>query len=364
MELKVRAVEDAEEKSVQEVEQELLEKHEEKVNTEVEETKTEETKEEEAEVEAPSFDDQDVLSFIKEKYDREFKSMDELFVEPEPKEVELPEDVSAFMKFKQETGRGLGDYMKLNQDYDAMDDNTLLKSYYSQTEEGLDSEDIDLLIEDNFGYDEDMDDESDIKRKKLSMKKELAKAKKYLNEQKQKYSAPLESRVNGLSEEDKKGLEEYQQYIKDSKSIQEQNQKKAEWFTKKTEEVFSKDFKGFEYKVGDKKFRFNVKNAQDVKNTQSDINNFVKKFLDENNTMSDAKGYHKSLFTAMNPDAIAQHFYEQGKADALKESIAKSKNVNMDPRQQHSGEINAGGIKVRVLSDSSNDFKFKIKHKK
>ena len=143
--------------------------------------------------------------------------------------------------------------MKLNQDYDSMDDNALLKSYYSQTEEGLDSEDIDLLIEDNFGYDEDMDDESDIKRKKLSMKKELAKAKKYLNEQKQKYSAPLESRVTGLSEEDKKGLEEYQQYIKDSKSIQEQNQKKAEWFDQENQqEVFSKDFKGFDFKVDDK----------------------------------------------------------------------------------------------------------------
>ena len=352
MELKVRAVEDVEEKSVQEVEQELLEKHEEKVNTEVEETKVEETKVEETKVETTSFDDQDVLSFIKEKYNREFKSMDELFVEPEPKEVELPEDVSAFMKFKQETGRGLGDYMKLNQDYDSMDDNALLKSYYSQTEEGLDSEDIDLLIEDNFGYDEDMDDESDIKRKKLSMKKELAKAKKYLNEQKQKYSAPLESRVNGLSEDDKRGLEEYQQYIKDSKSIQEQNQKKAEWFTKKTEEVFSKDFKGFDFKVDDKEFSFAPTDAKSLKAEQSDIMNFINRFIDDKGLVSDAAGYHRALAVAMNPEKFAKFFYEQGKAEAVEDVSKKSKNIQMDTRQAPA-QMNATGFKVKAMNPSS-----------
>lgn len=351
MELKVRAVEDVEEKSVQEVEQELLEKHEEKVNTEVEETKVEETKVEETKVETPSFDDQDVLSFIKEKYNREFKSMDELFVEPEPKEVELPEDVSAFMKFKQETGRGLGDYMKLNQDYDSMDDNTLLKSYYSQTEEGLDSEDIDLLIEDNFGYDEDMDDESDIKRKKLSMKKELAKAKKYLNEQKQKYSAPLESRVNGLSEDDKRGLEEYQQYIKDSKSIQEQNEKLSKWFDEQTNKVFD-DFKGFDFKIEDKAFSYAPSEAAKLKEQQSSLNNFVSKFLNKDGMLEDAAGYHRALAVAMNPEKFAKFFYEQGKAEAVEDVSKKSKNIQMDTRQAPA-QMNATGFKVKAMNPSS-----------
>ncbi len=140
-------------------------------------------------------------------------------------------------------------------------------------------------------------------------------------------------------------------------------EKQHRTFLKKTNQVFNDKFKGFEYNVGDKKFRFNVKDADKVKETQSDINNFVKKFLNENNEMSDAAGYHKSLFTAMNADAVAKHFYEQGKADAIKDSVAKAKNVNMDPRQSH-GKIEAGGIKVRVLGDNSNDFKFKIKNKK
>ena len=346
MEIKVRAVEDVEEKSVQEVEQELIQKHEEKLNTEVEETKVEETK-----VEEPRFDDQDVLSFIKEKYNREFKSMDELFVEPEPKEVELPEDVSAFMKFKQETGRGLNDYVKLNQDYDSMDDNTILKSYYAQTEEGLDSEDIDLLIEDNFKYDEDIDDESDVKRKKLSMKKELAKAKKYLNEQKQKYSTPLESRVTGLSEEDKKGLEEYQQYIKDSKSVQEQNEKLAKWFDDQTNKVFN-DFKGFDFKIEDKAFSYAPSEAAKLKEDQSSLNNFVSKFLNKDGMLEDAAGYHRALAVAMNPEKFAKFFYEQGKAEAVEDVSKKSKNIQMDTRQAPA-QMSTTGFKVKAMNPSS-----------
>ena len=351
MEIKVRAVEGVEEKSVQEVEQELIEKHEEKLNTEVEEAKVEEAEVEETKVEEPSFDDQDVLSFIKEKYDREFKSMDELFVEPEPKEVELPEDVSAFMKFKQETGRGLNDYVKLNQDYDSMDDNTILKSYYAQTEEGLDSEDIDLLIEDNFKYDEDIDDESDVKRKKLSMKKELAKAKKYLNEQKQKYSTPLESRVTGLSEEDKKGLEEYQQYIKDSKSVQEQNEKLAKWFDDQTNKVFN-DFKGFDFKIEDKAFSYAPSEAAKLKEDQSSLNNFVSKFLNKDGMLEDAAGYHRALAVAMNPEKFAKFFYEQGKAEAVEDVSKKSKNIQMDTRQAPA-QMSTTGFKVKAMNPSS-----------
>ena len=146
------------------------------------------------------------------------------------------------------------------------------------------------------------------------------------------------------------------------KQLKKQLKKNTDIFTQKTEKVFNDKFKGFEYDVGDKKYRFNVNNAEEVKNTQSDINNFVKKFLNKKNEMSDAKGYHKSLYTAMNADAVAKHFYEQGKADAMKNSVAKAKNVNMDPRQSH-GKIEAGGMKFKVLGEDSSDFKFKIKNK-
>ena len=168
---------------------------------------------------------------------------------------------------------------------------------------------------------------------------------------------------NKLTSEQQKAVDFFNRYNKESKEQQEIAEKQHKTFLNKTNKLFNKEFKGFEYKVGDKNFRFNVKDSNTVKDTQSDINNFVKKFLNKKNEMEDAKGYHKSMYTAMNADKIANHFYEQGKADALKNSVAKSKNINMDPRQQHSGEINTGGLKFKVLGDDSNDFKFKIKNK-
>ena len=218
-------------------------------------------------------------------------------------------------------------------------------------------------MEENFSYNQEFDDEKEIRKKKIALKEQVAEAKAYLDRQKSKYYEEIKN-GSKLTNDQQKAVDFFNRYNKESEEQKVVAEKQHRTFLNKTNQLFNDKFKGFEYKVGDKKFRFNVKNAQDVKDTQSDINNFVKKFLDENNTMSDAKGYHKSLFTAMNSDAIAQHFYEQGKADALKESIAKSKNVNMDPRQQHSGEINTGGIKVRVLGESSNDFKFKINKRK
>jgi len=284
-------------------------------------------------------------------------------VKAEETGTELPENIQKLVSFMNETGGDLNDYINLNKDYSELDNNSLLKEYYHQTKPHLNSEEIEFLMEDNFSFDEDVDDTKDIKRKKLALKEQVANAKTHLEESKSKYYEDIKygSKLTG---EQQKAVEFFNRYNEESNKNQEVAQKQHDLFSQKTNNVFNDKFKGFEYNIGEKKFRFNVKDANKVKDTQSDISNFVGKFLNKNNEMEDAKGYHKSLFTAMNADAIANHFYEQGKADATKDSIAKSKNISMDPRQQHSGEINAGGIKVRVLGDNSNDFKFKIKPKK
>ena len=261
----------------------------------------------------------------------------------------------------EETGGDLNDYVKLNQDYSKLEDNDLLYEYYKQTKPHLNIEEINFLMEDTFSYDEEVDDERDIRRKKLALKEQVANAKTQLEENKSKYYEDIKA-GSKLTSEQQKAVDFFNRYNKES----EENQKTADTatstFLQKTDNVFNDKFKGFEYNVGDKKFRFNVKDANEIKETQSDINNFVKKFLNKKNLMEDAKGYHKSLYTAMNADAVANHFYEQGKADAMKDSVAKAKNVNMNPRQAH-GEIETGGLKFKVLGDDSTDFKFKIKQK-
>jgi hypothetical protein len=270
----------------------------------------------------------------------------------------LPENVQKLMDFMEETGGDLEDFVSLNKDYSDLDNQTLLQEYYKKTKPHLSLEEIDFLMEDQFSYNEDDDSERDIKRKKLALKEQVANAKSHLDGLKSKYYEDIKA-GSKLTSEQQKAVDFFNRY--NEKSKESELQKST--FLNKTNEVFNDKFKGFEYNIGDKKFRFNVKDANNIKESQSDINNFVKKFLDKKNQMSDAKGYHKSLYTAMNADAVANHFYEQGKADALKESISKSKNINMNPRQEHSGEINAGGLKFRVLGDDSNDFKLKIKNK-
>jgi len=226
----------------------------------------------------------------------------------------------------------------------------------------LNEEEIDFLMDDYFSFDEDIDEERDVRRKKLALKEQVAQAKQHLDGAKSKYYEDIKS-GSKLTNEQQKAIDFFNRYNKESKEQEQVNKSQQDVFANETNKLFNKEFKGFEYNIGEKKFRFNVKDSSTVKDTQSDVNNFVKKFLNKDNQMSDAKGYHKALYTAMNSDSIASHFYEQGKADALKNSVAKSKNISMDPRQQHSSEISAGGIKVRVLGDDSNDFKFKIKNK-
>jgi hypothetical protein len=259
----------------------------------------------------------------------------------------------------EDTGGDLNDYVKLNQDYSELDNQDLLHEYYKNTKPHLNNEEINFLMEDQFSFDEDVDDDRDIKRKKLALKEQVANAKTHLEETKSKYYADLKSGVKLTNEQQ----EAINFYNNSQKEIEQHKNAKTN-FLNKTNRFFGDKFKGFEYNVGDKNYRFNVNDVSKVKDTQSDINNFIGKFLDEKGSMADEAGYHKSLFTAMNSDAVAKHFYEQGKADALKDSVASSKNVSMDPRQELAQNQNQDGIKVRVLGENSNDFKFKIKNKK
>jgi hypothetical protein len=238
----------------------------------------------------------------------------------------------------------------------------VLREYYKQTKKHLTDDEISFMMEDTFAIDEEEDTERDIKRKKLALKEQVASARAYLDGQKSKYYKEIKA-GSRLTPEQQKAWDFFNRYNKESEANEKIVKKNSDIFTQKTNQVFNDKFKGFEYNVGDKRYRFNVNNADEIKTTQSDISNFTKKFLDKNSALKDAKGYHKSLFTAMNADAIAKHFYEQGKADAMKDSIAKSKNVDMSPRQAFN-EVEAGGVKVRVLGDNSSDFKFKIKNNK
>ena len=289
------------------------------------------------------------------------EQVEEAIAEAEATGKPLPENIQKLMDFMDDTGGDLSDYVKLNQDYSKLDDQNLLYEYYKQTKPHLNNEEINFLMEDTFSYDEDVDDDRDIRRKKLALKEQVASAKSHLDGQKSKYYDEIKA-GSKLTSEQQKAIDFFNRHNKESEATQKTVKTNSDIFTQKTNNVFNDKFKGFEYNVGDKKYRFNVNNAEEVKNTQSDISNFTKKFLDKKSALTDAKGYHKSLYTAMNADAVAKHFYEQGKADAMKNSIAKAKNVDMNPRQSH-GKIEAGGLKFKVLGEDSSDFKFKIKNK-
>jgi len=350
MEIKVKELGSVEAKSVQEIEKELLAKHEESLS----ETKEapELVQESVLEDKAPSsLNEEDVLSFIKNRYDKQINSVDELFSARE-EASELPEDVAAYMKYKKETGRGIKDFIKLNEDIDESNPQSLLAQYYAQTESDLDSEDIQFMIDERFSFDEDLDDESDVKRKKLAMKKELAKAKKFFEEEREKYRAPLESSGMAVSTEDQEASKAYKEYMAQAQSVQEENQKRYEWFQQKTSEVFGDGFKGFEFAVNDKTLVYSPAEAAELKKSQSDIMNFIGKFANEDGLIEDAKGYHKALAVAMNPERFAKFFYEQGMSAAVDDVARKSKNINMDIRQSPQS-VSKGGMNVKSLSNDS-----------
>lgn len=342
----------SEQKSIQEVEQQLLDQHEEKFSQQEEPIITTE------QVEEVGLKDEDVLSYIKNRYNKEVTSIDELFQKREEAE-ELPGDVSAYFKYKKETGRGIEDFVKLNRDYNSMDSDSLLAEYYSQTDEDLDDEDIAYMIEDKFSYDEDLDDPKDIKKKELAKKKELVKAKKYFEDSKEAYRIPVESAGGLVSEDEKETYNAYKKYVQDSQSQQEENYRKSEYFQKKTEELFSDDFKGFDFVIGDKTVKFSPGDVKETKKIQSDVSNFISKYIDANGMISDPVGYHRSLAAAMNPEKMATFFYEQGKAEALLDNAKKIKNIDMDTRNVPQS-ISQSGFKV-VASDSGSGRGLKIK---
>ena len=324
-------------------------------------------KQEEIQPEAEAQEETAVLEEITEEATEEQvaeveEKIEEAVAEAEATGKPLPENIQKLVDFMEETGGDINDYVKLNQDYSKLNDDDVLYEYYKQTKPHLTNDEINFLMEDSFQIDEEEDTDREIKRKKLALKEQVADARAHLEAQKSRYYEEIKA-GSKLTPEQQKAMDFFNRYNKESEANQKIVKKNSDIFTQKTNQVFNDKFKGFEYNVGDKKYRFNVNNAEEVKNTQSDISNFTKKFLDKNSALKDAKGYHKSLFTAMNADAIAKHFYEQGKADAMKNSVAKSKNVDMNPRQAH-GQIEAGGIKVKVLGDNSSDFKFKIKNNK
>ena len=330
---------------------------EEKAIEEIVEDKVEETVSEKEEKE-----DVVLEEITNEEVEEVQEQIEEAVAEAEATGKPIPENIQKLMDFMEETGGDLEDYVKLNQNYDNLDETALLKEYYKQTKPHLNDEEINFLMEDSFSYDEEMDDERDIKRKKLALKEQVASAKAHLDGQKSKYYEDIKA-GSKLTPEQQKAMDFFNRYNKESEEFKQKTDHSTKIFEQKTTQLFKNKFKGFEYNVGDKKYRFNIKNPEEVMNTQSDINNFMAKFVDENSVLNDAKGYHKSLFTAMNADAVANHFYEQGRADAIKESVSKAKNVNMNPRQSH-GQIEAGGMKFKVLGDNSSDYKFKIRNKK
>lgn len=273
--------------------------------------------------------------------------------------TELPENIQKVVDFMNETGGTLEDYVKINQDYSNMDDSTLLYQYYNQTKSHLTKDEIDFLIEDNFEVDEEVDEPKDIKRKKLAYKEEIAKAKSYLEGLKGKYYEEVKL-GSKLTSDQQKAIEFFNTYNSEQSEQQKLQERQIEHFNTESNKVFNEEFKGFEFKVADKKYRFNVKDAQQVKNRQSDILKVLDKYISKDNMLQDAAGYHKALFVADNADAIANHFYEQGKADAIKQLDAESKNINMDPRK--TGTVETGGVKIRAITgDDSSKLKIKLR---
>ena len=316
-----------------------------------------------------------VLELIKEDNDAEKLQVEEqetngqeaneeklLQKEEVKEEVSLPENIQKVVDFMSETGGTLEDYVRLNTDYSNVDEKTLLKEYYRQTRSHLDNDEIDFLIEDNFSFDEEVDDDRDIKRKKLAYKEEIAKARGFLDDLKGKYydEVKLTSR---LAPEQKEAVEFYNNYKKEQEELSTLTQKQNEYFSEQTNKLFNEEFKGFDFKVGENKYRFKVSDTQQVKKQQSDINEFLGSFVNEQGLLDNAADYHKALFAAKNADKIANHFYEQGKADAIRQLEAESKNINMDPRKTNEGFIEAGGLKVRaVTGDNSSKLRVKIKN--
>ena len=273
-------------------------------------------------------------------------------------QISLPENVEKLVSFMKETGGTVEDYVNLNKDYSDYDEKSLLNEYYKKIKPHLNTEEIDFLMEDTFSYDEEADDERTVKKRQLLFKEEIAKAKNFLESSKSKYYEEIKLRP-GVTQEQQKAMEFFNRYNKEQQIAAE----RRESFRNKTNEIFADDFKGFEISVGEKNFRYNVSNPQALAEKQSDLNTFVKKFLNKDGEVVDTVGYHKAIYAAENVDTIANHFYEQGKADAVKDVMAKSKNITNEPRPQATGDIFINGLKVKAIDGvDSSKLKFKSKN--
>jgi len=361
-EFKVRVLDAEEEKSVQELEEQLLEEHEEKANAEQEsQAQTEEKQESQAQTPGIELKEEDVLSFIKNRYNKEINTFEELLTEREA-QPELPEDVSAFLKYKQETGRGIQDFIALNRDLSNEDPQKLLLQFYKETQPELDDEDIVFDIQQRFSYDEMLDDETDVRQKKVAMKKELAKAKEHFEKLKEQYKVPVERIGFGASEEEKEQYEAFKSQAQKARELQQEQVKRSEFFAQKTNELFGNEFKGFEFDIEDKRVAFKPADADTLKKSQSDVGTFFQKFLDDSGYVKDAAAYHRAIAVAMNPDSFAKYFYDKGKSDAVDEVARESKNIDMNVKRVPES-VSKSGLRITAL-DSGSSGKLIIKSKK
>ena len=272
---------------------------------------------------------------------------------------QLPENIEKLVAFMEETGGTVEDYVRINADYSNVDNNTLLREYYKQTKPHLDSEEISFIMEDSFSYDEEVDEERDIRKKKLAYKEEIAKAKNFLEGLKSKYYEEIKLRP-GVTQEQQKAMDFFNRYNEEQQAVQQQHTR----FKSNTKNFFNQDFKGFDFNIGEKKFRYGVNNTSEVADAQSDLTNLIGKFLDNKGEVKDYKGYHKAIYAAQNVDTIANHFYEQGKADAVKDMMAKSKNISNEPRTTSTGDVFVNGLRVKAINGvDSSKLKVRIKNK-
>ena len=329
----------------------------------------EENKEEQVEKPAEQSETQEevILEEVTEEEVAETKKVEAETIVEQPvveKEVEpqvvVPENLQDLVKFMEETGGSLEDYARLNADYSNIDNDTLLLEYYKNTKPHLNMEEINFLIEDNFQFDEDVDEPRDIRKKKLAFKEEIARAKKHLTGLKDQYYKEVKL-GSKLTREQQEAVSFYNKYSQEQEALGKAQKASAEHFKNATDNVFNQNFKGFDFNVGEKTYRFKVNDVQSTRQYQSDILNFVSEYVDENNMMNDAKGYHKALYAAKNIDKIVKHFYDQGKADAIKETTMKAKNIDMSPRSAPP-VVDAAGFKVKVLNgEDTSRLKFKIR---
>lgn len=314
----------------------------------VEEKPVEEKTEEPEQPNEPTKEDV-INQYLTDKYKINLDSLEDVLSNNEKQD--LPEEVSKYLEYKKETKRGLNDYVKLQQDFDSVEDDALLKSYYKENNPGLDDSDIDFLINEKYAYSEDTDTESEIKKKSLEKKQELHKAREHFNSLKEKYKAPLESSAENVPDDYKEAFQFYNNYKEESAKQEQESQLQREAFIEKTKKYFNDDFKGFEFNINDKKLTYKPKNVDDVVNNNSDLTNFINKHVDDKGILKDAKSFHTALDMAMNPEAYAKFFYEQGKSDAVNEVVKDGKNINMEVRKNV--DTSTSGTKFKVLQDTT-----------